>query len=658
MRSNLYSGLVTKGIAVIGDVSGDKNNHVFLEEVTLPFKLPTHMYAAMLAIWHLRPILQKRFPLHKGKERDYVRYLAWCVFEGRSQYAILRSITAWDTALMQLFPLKKLRDDRWDGCFSVGLFLYGVARYRYTFGALLNSSIARHRVARDYFRGGRHQRKQPCLAKWQIECLGERFTHSADFVDVLRIPSKDTNKTHDKLADEFGIEDLFIKKLDVSVGLEDEISCCDGTNNNIFMPEFHSLVHFRLPNRLLKSYFLVIEKLRKIPDEFEQSSVTSRIRYGVRTVTKNVYPYGVNLYGYAKGELGIGEDVRLLAQALHEHAIPFCIINIRLGDNVSQMDDTVDEWVVDKPLYAINLFCMTGIEHVRLVCEQGLDVLDGRYNIGLWPWELPTWPASCEYAYNLVDEIWGISKYTAESYCNAPVPVYTMSLPVEVENVSPLGRRDFSLPPDKFLFIFSFDFNSTLTRKNPIAVVKAFQAAFPDKYGEKVGLVLKASHVSLKNKYWRQLKAMMDADKRIMFIGETIRKPELLALYKACDCYVSLHCAEGFGRSLAEALLLRKQLIATGYSGNLDFCSDDRVALVQYRLSMLRKYDYFHAEGQYWATPDVNHAAGLMREVYRRPMPLETVYDFSPKTVGLRYVARLDEIKSKLEMSSEGDVKC
>ena len=52
----------------------------------------------------------------------------------------------------------------------------------------------------------------------------------------------------------------------------------------------------------------------------------------------------------------------------------------------------------------------------------------------------------------------------------------------------------------------------------------------------------------------------------------------------ACDCYVSLHRSEGLGLTMAEAMALGKPVIATVYSGNLQFMTPENSHLVDYQL--------------------------------------------------------------------------
>jgi len=624
-----------------------------LAPITMPFHLPTPIFGAMLAIWHLRPILQRRFPLHKGRSKDFVRFLAWCAIEGRRQYTILRSIPEWDAALVQPLVLPAIKNDRWSAGFSVLMFFYGVVRNRYFIAPMLKDAKARHRIARAYWRGERHKFMLPPPGGWQVEFLQRQFGSIDSLIATLQLKRKDAGKSVQQLVEEFGLSDVVQSMQERTDGV------IPSKNKSIHrdldaaqLPPDLSQFYLRLPIKVLRKLAWLVERVKSRPSQFQLASITNRIPLIQQPLFQPTSPFGVNLLGYAQGEIGIGEDVRLVALALKSQNIPFCIVNVKPGDSVSQKDNSVDQWIVDRPRYAINIFCITGIEQVRYACEQGLDLFMGRYNIGLWPWELPNWPASCTHAFSVVDEIWGISHYTANAYLRSQRPVYAMSLPVTIDSVASMGREDFGLPKDDYLFVFSFDFNSTLVRKNPLAVIQAFQRAFPDTGKQKIGLVVKASHVKSGNNGWKRIRSLINSDPRIHLIDNTLRRPDVLALYQCCDCYVSLHRAEGFGRGLAEALMLDLQLITTGFSGNLDFCTKERVGLVRYRRRDVRPLEYFHADGQSWADPDIDHAAELMQNIYVNPRAIEPrKFDFSPTNVGARYAQRLNEIKHQLNLT-------
>ncbi|MEO8333097.1 MAG: hypothetical protein ABI479_11755, partial [Gallionella sp.] len=337
-------------------------NHTFLVSIPLPFRLPTRIYGAMLAIWHLRPALQRRFPLHKGKPRDFVRFLAWCAGDGRRQFAILRSISEWETALSQRIELPEIAGDFWANGFSVDMFLYGVAMYRYTLGSMFYQGNVRHRIACDYWRGARHKRFQPSPAQWQCRFLAKRFDSLRSFIDTILLKKNDAGKDDIQLCEEFGLSD--IRHI---FEASHKSAYCDLTiqqprEDAVQMPEGIRGFPFQLPLTVIRSITWVLARLNGLPTESRLSGVTNLIPIGRQPLSRLAYPFGVNLFGYANGEIGIGEDVRMVALALKTQNIPFCIVNVKLGSNVSQQDTSVEKWIVNEPLYAINIFCTTGIE--------------------------------------------------------------------------------------------------------------------------------------------------------------------------------------------------------------------------------------------------------------------------------------------------------
>jgi glycosyltransferase involved in cell wall biosynthesis len=70
---------------------------------------------------------------------------------------------------------------------------------------------------------------------------------------------------------------------------------------------------------------------------------------------------------------------------------------------------------------------------------------------------------------------------------------------------------------------------------------------------------------------------------------------------------------------MAEAMSLGKPVIATGYSGNLDFMDEENSFLVPYSLTSIPPGCTPYPEGYPWADPDLDEAARLMRFVYENP---------------------------------------
>jgi glycosyltransferase involved in cell wall biosynthesis len=336
-------------------------------------------------------------------------------------------------------------------------------------------------------------------------------------------------------------------------------------------------------------------------------------------------PFGLNIYGFAYGELGIGEDLRMAVECCEAAGIAYHVVNVDAGS--ARQDDLHLEGKVsdstELPPYNTNLFCLPAFDTVsRIFMQKGAAVFEGYRNIGWWPWELAVFPKAWKpYAFELVDEVWASSTFLEEMYKRATdKPVKLVPLAVSVARMKPYPRKHYGLPEKKFLFLYIFDFNSSVARKNPMAAVQAFKHAF-EPTDNSVGLVLKTMNIKPNNPEWQAFLKECQTDKRIQLITETLDRPEVLGLINACDAYVSLHRAEGFGRTLAEAMLLGKPVIATNYSGNVDFMHPQLNALVSYKLVPLNEQDYQWVDSndqQVWADADVTNGADCMSQIIKK----------------------------------------
>lgn len=147
-------------------------------------------------------------------------------------------------------------------------------------------------------------------------------------------------------------------------------------------------------------------------------------------------------------------------------------------------------------------------------------------------------------------------------------------------------------------------------------MIEAFRLAFP-RGDEKVCLLIKSSNGERYPAQLMKLLASAARDPRIKLRDDMLERRDLQALHRCVDVYVSLHRCEGFGLGMAEAMCLGKPVIATGYSGNLEFMTTANSCLVDYRMAAVREGDYPHASGQQWADPDPRHAAHHMHALYK-----------------------------------------
>jgi glycosyltransferase involved in cell wall biosynthesis len=113
---------------------------------------------------------------------------------------------------------------------------------------------------------------------------------------------------------------------------------------------------------------------------------------------------------------------------------------------------------------------------------------------------------------------------------------------------------------------------------------------------------------------------------------------------------------------MVEAMNLGIPVIATGYSGNMEFCNEETCWLVDYDLRPLDRDEYiFVSPGQKWAEPRLESAVRRMRDVFhdgdkrgaRAAAAKRFVGErFSPAAISARYAARLAEIFSSLGLNA------
>jgi len=323
------------------------------------------------------------------------------------------------------------------------------------------------------------------------------------------------------------------------------------------------------------------------------------------------------LIGYFETGFGLGEHVKGLAAALDAVGAPFAAYpyNSFTGRPRDEAPWAARYDVND--VHDVNILCMAADQTANARRIVGRRLTDSSYNILIPPWELPHAPESWRADLNFFDELWAESRFVADAFR----PLFSKRIllvpPCVHLNANPQpDRHAFNLDPHRFYFFFSFDFNSRPQRKNPGAVVRAFELAFGERR-DNVGLIFKISGASdrFPNENG-ELEAACRRNPRIAILRGIWKRNDMLALLACTDCYVSLHRSEGFGIGLAEAMALGKPVIATGFSGNADFLTAQTGYPVPYQLRPVASAEYPHFAGNFWAEPDVGAAAELMRRVF------------------------------------------
>lgn len=304
--------------------------------------------------------------------------------------------------------------------------------------------------------------------------------------------------------------------------------------------------------------------------------------------------------------------------------------------------------------YRANLFVLNANEMAAVPEQLGKGFMAGHYNIGYWAWELSGFPDAWLPALAGLDEIWAPSRFIQQAVsAKTDLPVTWMPLAVEPGEVPPLPRPSLGLPEGRFLFLFFFDFRSFVSRKNPQAVMTAFQQAFATS-DDRVGLVIKTNGMEECPEAYQAFKDQaLTRDSRVHLIDRVMDDRELKGLMNQCDAFVSLHRSEGFGRGLAEAMYLGKPVIATAYSGNLDFMNPANSCLVDYTLVPVGENDYPFGQGQYWAEANIDMAAAYMRALVADPAlarekgaraARDVRRDLGFDAIGRRYRQRFEEL--------------
>jgi glycosyltransferase involved in cell wall biosynthesis len=367
----------------------------------------------------------------------------------------------------------------------------------------------------------------------------------------------------------------------------------------------------------------------------------------------------VNVVGYFQAELGVGEAARLLIRALEAADIPYSTVINR--ETLSRQTHSITERS-QSSRSDINILCVNADQTPALARKMTPKFFAGRHTIGVWFWEVEDIPPEFYRAFNFVDEIWVASDFIAGALAKvSPKPIFKYNLPILKPPIDDsLSRADVGLA-DRFTFLFSFDFFSVLERKNPAGVIKAFRRAF--RPGEGPALVIKTINGDKRLLDLEKLRFAAQGDPDIKIIDGYMSAVEKNTMMARCDCYVSLHRSEGFGLTMAEALALGKPVIATRYSGNLDFMTDENSYLCSHTFRKIGPDCPPYPASCHWAEPNLDEAAAFMRRVYEDPsealargkLAADQIADFhSPAASAVTVRQRIDEIRRERSENANG----
>ncbi|MGC1302308.1 MAG: glycosyltransferase family 4 protein, partial [Caulobacteraceae bacterium] len=323
--------------------------------------------------------------------------------------------------------------------------------------------------------------------------------------------------------------------------------------------------------------------------------------------------------GFFSSSTGLGQGARLFAQALREAGVELTTLDA--GPVLDVPADVAFAAPSDRlPEGGVLVTHFNPTELRRYLPRTLGKALRGRRHIGYWAWELPAIPESWLPAFAYVDEVWCPSSFTAEAVRKAAppgVPVHVAPHPIFMTPRPPPDRTRLGLPANACVTLMALDLKSTAARKNPRGGLDAFRRAVPEPRPD-VRLICKLSGAQQEPALFAALTRETEAREDIILISESLTADDMIRLIASADILLSLHRAEGFGLLPAEAMWLGKCVVATGWSGNMDFMDEASSVLVPWRPLPVDDPQTLYAGG-WWADPDIDAAADSLRNLIADP---------------------------------------
>jgi len=317
--------------------------------------------------------------------------------------------------------------------------------------------------------------------------------------------------------------------------------------------------------------------------------------------------------GLLSSPSGLGQSARLAAAALK--GMGFRVHGIDLSPFFYEGAGAIEHGLPDGRGCA-------GTGHLVLVVNApyaayalqmlGRRFVDAKYVTGYWAWELPGLPENWRRGFSAVHDIVAPSTFTASAISSFAPSARVRIAPHPVALTLPL--RDHYRGGDTFTVLSAVNIASGFTRKNPCALVRAFKRAFGDSSSVQLKLLITNADQYLAAQ--TEIRAAIGTASNIHVAWEAMAPKQLLHWWQSGDAYAALHRSEGFGLPLAEALCAGLPTVGTGWSGNMEFMTEENSHPIRFSPVDVcdPQFKYPSNLGQ-WADPDEEHAAAALSHI-------------------------------------------
>jgi glycosyltransferase involved in cell wall biosynthesis len=374
---------------------------------------------------------------------------------------------------------------------------------------------------------------------------------------------------------------------------------------------------------------------------------------------------GVNFFGPSETADGIGRAALLNLQCLSDtdFSIEKYVLSRPVALEKTRQLIITDSLVRSLP-YKINYFHFSARWVPHYFAQLSAGALDGFHNIGYWVCEVPEIPEQWAKQFRFFDEIWTSSAFCQQAMSRSSnVPILLMPHPIEEFPMTErMKQRRAGVDCGVFTFLSIANVYSDAERKNILFTIRAFLNAFGDR--QDVKLIVKTSNLEYDPLLEGKLKSIKEKHRNVEVVPGYVENDVIHGLYSQADAYVSLHRAEGFGLTISDAISRGIPVIATGYSGNADFCDGADTMLVDYALREIGHERLRYRKHDAWAELEMGSATrsfAEMVESYRERLTLadrartRVQRDFSIRSVSSLMQARLALIDRQFSFENDLD---